>query len=94
MKQFMVQHSWKVLIFWHFLVTTYKDIVNWEEGIEKARAFFGRRKGDIMDLSDALKYEAALPEVKAWLQASVALVEKIESIRTAQAVPITTGGSK
>jgi hypothetical protein len=56
------------------------------------RAWIDRRN-TVMEISDILKYEAALPEIKAWLLASMALVEKIESIRAAQVVPSTTKGA-
>jgi hypothetical protein len=66
----------------------------WERGENFVEHRWHERRNYEMEITDLLKYEAALPEIKAWLQASVALVEKIESIRTASAVPQPTGGSK
>lgn len=42
------------------------------------------RRHHIMELADILKYQAALPEFKTWLEATMALVEKVESINAGQ----------
>jgi hypothetical protein len=86
LKHWLIEGWWKVLIAFHAVRSTFRDFLDIEEYWTKARALFGRRRGDysmgILDvIKDAEKAEQLKPQIEAFIVAAENLYAAIIALQ-------------